>query len=118
MDMYVAWRVKILETDEDRILTGRPVGAQEALSMGLANRVVSKGKALEEALAIAKQLLRFPFATMQTDRASAYYSAYNSTSFEDAMSNEFDNGVKVLQTESIQGAAAFSGGKGRGGSFL
>jgi enoyl-CoA hydratase/carnithine racemase len=101
----------------DLILTGRPVNAQEALSMGLANRVVPKGEALNEALRIAEQLLRFPFGCMQTDRASCYYSAYNAKSFEDAMSNEFDNGISVITTESLQGAARFSAGAGRGGSF-
>lgn len=85
--------------------------------MGLANRVVPKGKAFEEALAIAKQLLQFPQACMLADRASAYYSAYNAKSFEDAMSNEFDNGVEVVSSEGIQGASRFSSGTGRGGSY-
>ncbi len=43
----------------DMILTGRPVSAREALMMGLANRVVSDGTALEEATKIARQLLAF-----------------------------------------------------------
>ena len=85
--------------------------------MGLANRIVPKGKALDEALAIAKQLVKFPWACMLADRASAYYSTYSAKSFDDAMSNEFDNGTKVLQTESVQGAASFRAGAGRGGSF-
>jgi enoyl-CoA hydratase/carnithine racemase len=101
----------------DMILTGRPVSAQEALSMGLANRVVPKGKALEEAAKIAEQLLRFPNGCMNVDRASCYYAAYNAASFEDAMRNEFENGVKVLQSESIPGAARFAGGLGRHGGF-
>lgn len=84
--------------------------------MGLANRVVPKGKALEEALVMATQLLKFPWACMLADRASCYYSAYKATCLEDALSYEFDNGIGVLQ-EGIQGAARFSGGAGRGGSF-
>ncbi|KAK2741343.1 hypothetical protein FQN57_005627 [Myotisia sp. PD_48] len=101
----------------DMILTGRPVGAQEALAMGLANRVVPKGKALEEATAIATQLLSFPQRCMNLDRDSCYYSAYNATSLEDALHNEYKHGVEVVKVESIQGAARFSGGLGRHGSF-
>ncbi|KIW33716.1 uncharacterized protein PV07_00544 [Cladophialophora immunda] len=101
----------------DMILTGRPVSAQEALTMGLANRVVPKGKALEEATKIAESLLRFPNACMNADRNSCYYAAYGAESFEDAMRNEYDHGVKVLQAESIPGAARFAGGLGRHGRF-
>ncbi|TPX18739.1 uncharacterized protein E0L32_002596 [Thyridium curvatum] len=101
----------------DMILTGRGVPAQEALQMGLANRVVPKGQALEEATKIARQLLAFPQACMNVDRASCYYSAYEAKSFEDALRNEFDNGVEVVTKESVQGAAKFSGGAGRHGSF-
>ncbi|KAI0434370.1 ClpP/crotonase [Xylaria sp. FL1042] len=101
----------------DMILTGRGVPAQEALQMGLANRVVPKGQALAEATKIARQLLTFPQACMNVDRASCYYSAYNATSFEDALGNEFDNGVKVITTESVKGAAKFSNGAGRHGAF-
>lgn len=101
----------------DMILTGRPVNSQEALAMGLANRVVGKGKSLEEARKIAEQLIAFPQRCMNADRASCYYAAYNATSFEDALSNEFDNGVKVLSEEGIKGAARFSKGEGRHGRF-
>ncbi|CEJ53945.1 Putative Enoyl-CoA hydratase/carnithine racemase [Penicillium brasilianum] len=101
----------------DMILTGRPVGAQEALAMGLANRVVPKGRALQRALEIAKQLITFPELCMNTDRRSAYYSAYEASSFQDAMSQEFSAGVKVVSKEAIAGAAKFSKGSGRHGSF-
>jgi enoyl-CoA hydratase/carnithine racemase len=101
----------------DMILTGRPVDAQEALSMGLANRVVPKGKALEEATLIARQLLAFPQLCMNLDRDSCYYSAYNALSFEEAMKEEFEKGLKAVDVESIKGAARFSGGLGRHGTF-
>ncbi|KAL4897574.1 enoyl-CoA hydratase/isomerase family protein [Aspergillus ambiguus] len=101
----------------DMILTGRPVGAQEALTMGLANRVVPKGRALEEAIAIGKQLLAFPQLCMNADRESCYFSAYQASSFQDALRHEFDGGAKVLQSESVQGAARFSSGQGRHGNF-
>lgn len=101
----------------DMILTGRAVSAQEALQMGLANRVVPKGQAVVEATKIARQLLAFPQACMNVDRASCYYSAYNASSFQDALGNEFDNGVKVITKESVTGAAKFSAGAGRHGAF-
>ncbi|KAL3452020.1 ClpP/crotonase-like domain-containing protein [Aspergillus insuetus] len=101
----------------DMILTGRGVSAQEALAMGLANRVVPKGKALEQATKIARQLVTFPQGCMNTDRASCYYAAYNAGSFEDALSFEYDNGIKVIDKESVKGAARFSAGAGRHGKF-
>ncbi|KAH0499715.1 hypothetical protein TgHK011_006890 [Trichoderma gracile] len=101
----------------DMILTGRPVGAHEALQMGLANRVVPRGRCLEEATKIARQLLAFPQACMNVDRASCYYSVYNATSFEDALRNEFANGAPVITVESVKGAAQFSAGAGRHGVF-
>lgn len=101
----------------DMILTGRSVTAFEALQFGLAKRVVGKGNALEEATKIARQLLVFPQACMNVDRASCYYSAYNASSFEDALRNEFEDGVKVITTESVRGAGRFSSGAGRHGQF-
>lgn len=101
----------------DMILTGRPVGAREAFTMGLANRVVPKGQALREALLIAKQLMAFPEFCMNTDRRSAYYSAYEASSFQDALAQEFTAGVQVISKEAIAGAAKFSKGSGRHGSF-
>lgn len=101
----------------DLILTGRGVGAREALMMGLANRVVPTGKALEEATQIARQLLLFPQACMNIDRENCYYSVYNAKSFEDALSREFDEGSKVVTKETIAGASKFSSGAGRHGIF-
>jgi enoyl-CoA hydratase/carnithine racemase len=101
----------------DMILTGRGVPAQEALQMGLANRVVTKGQALAEAMKLAKQLLVFPQLCMNVDRNSCYYAAYGASSFQDALAYEFDEGVKVVTKESIAGASKFSGGAGRHGAF-
>ncbi|OAL44862.1 ClpP/crotonase [Pyrenochaeta sp. DS3sAY3a] len=101
----------------DMILTGRGVGAKEAFTMGLANRVVPKGMALQEAQKIARQLVGFPQDCMNVDRTSAYYAAYGASSFEDALSFEYDNGIKVINSESVEGAARFSAGAGRHGRF-
>jgi enoyl-CoA hydratase/carnithine racemase len=101
----------------DMILTGRPVGAQEALAIGLANRVVPNGESLKHALDLARQLIAFPELCLNTDRRSCYYSAYDALSFQDAMSQEFQAGSKVVSAEAITGAAKFSRGSGRHGSF-
>lgn len=101
----------------DMILTGRPVGAQEALQMGLANRVVPRGKAVEEAMKIAESLIAFPQLCMNKDRQSAFYAAYEAKSLEDALRFEFRNGEEVLSKESLSGAKRFAGGAGRSGSF-
>lgn len=101
----------------DMILTGRSVGAQEALAMGLANRVVPKGTALQESTKIAKQLIAFPQLCMNLDRSSCYNAAYNATSFEDALAYEYDHGSGVITLESVDGAKRFSSGEGRHGSF-
>ncbi|RDW62880.1 enoyl-CoA hydratase/isomerase family protein [Aspergillus mulundensis] len=80
-----------LERALDMILTGSAVGATEALSMGLANRVVAEGKGVEEAMALARQIVGFPQACRNVDRASCYYTAYNTRS------------LRMLGRESLRG---------------
>lgn len=101
----------------DMILTGRPVDAQEALAMGLANRVVDKGCALDEARSLARSLLLFPQECMIGDRRSAYFGTYKASSLEEALRYEYDKGVEVVGKEGVQGATRFDRGEGRGGSF-
>ncbi|KAF3039762.1 hypothetical protein E8E12_007797 [Didymella heteroderae] len=101
----------------DMILTGRAVSAQEALSMGLANRVVPKGKAVEEAMKIAEMLVKFPQLCMNKDRESCYFATYQAQSLEDALRYEFDKGQEVIIKESIDGARRFAGGHGRSGKL-
>ncbi|MBN1207791.1 MAG: crotonase/enoyl-CoA hydratase family protein [Myxococcaceae bacterium] len=99
----------------DLILTGRPVPAQEALGMGLVNRVVPRGKAREAAEALARELAAFPQACMNADRRSAYEQA--GLPLEAALRQEFEGGFKVLASESLAGAQRFAQGAGRHGSF-
>lgn len=101
----------------DLILTGRPISAAEALTMGLVSRVVPKGKAFEEAMNIARDLIKFPQNCMNVDRTSCYYAAYEARSLQDAFSFEFENGIKVIATESIPGAVKFAKGSGRHGKL-
>lgn len=100
----------------DLILTGRPVGSVEALQMGLVNRVVEPGTALETAIALASELAAFPQASMRADRLSALRQWGMST--EAAKSAEFEGGIEVISSgESVAGAQRFSEGVGRHGAF-
>jgi len=101
----------------DLILTGRPVGAREALAMGLANRVVPKGKALDEAVSLARSLLQFPQGCMNVDRASCYYAAYGADSLTDALKYEYEHGLDIVRAEGSKGAERFRSGAGRHGAF-
>ncbi|XP_066276728.1 enoyl-CoA hydratase EchA19-like [Branchiostoma lanceolatum] len=101
----------------DLILTGRSIGALEALEFGLANRVVPKGTALQAALELANQIAAFPQECMRADRRSAYYGMFDSPSFGESMKFEFRHGKGVVAKESVKGAKRFTEGVGRGGSF-
>jgi enoyl-CoA hydratase len=100
----------------DMILTGRPVGAEEALGFGLADRVVPDGESRATAESLAEQIAGFPERCMRSDRLSAYEQA--GMSLEDAISNEFDRGLQVIQSgETREGATRFAAGAGRHGRF-
>jgi enoyl-CoA hydratase len=99
----------------DLILTGRPVGAAEALSIGLVQRVVPNGKARFAAEALAREIAMFPQVCMRGDRMSAYEQF--DLSFEEAMANEFKHGLSALKEETSAGAKRFAGGAGRHGGF-
>ena len=96
----------------DLILTGRAVDAHEAKQMGLANRVVPAGQALEAALALARELAALPQLCLQQDRASALEQW--GLPHEIAMANEWARGMVSL-TEAAEGAARFASGEGRHG---
>ncbi|HVH47889.1 MAG TPA: crotonase/enoyl-CoA hydratase family protein [Labilithrix sp.] len=100
----------------DMILTGRPVRADEALQMGLANRVVPAGQARSAAEELAADIARHPQATMRGDRRSAYASL--GLPLDTALVNEFAIGLESLTSgEAMSGATAFAAGKGRHGNF-
>ncbi len=100
----------------DLILTGRPVDAEEALAMGLANRVVADGEALDAAIALGRQIAGFPQRCMRNDRLSALDQW--SLDWDAATTLEIELGLETLRTgETVAGATRFAEGQGRGGAF-
>jgi enoyl-CoA hydratase/carnithine racemase len=96
----------------DLVLTGRPVGAQEALEMGLAHRVVPRGAAREAAEELARGLAAFPQETMRRDRLSAYEGL--GLPLEEALRVELERGAGALEA-AREGARRFAEGEGRHG---
>ena len=98
----------------DLILTGRGVSGEEALRMGLANRLAPAGEALNAALDLARALAAWPQTCMRSDRLSSYEQW--ALSSEEATRNEFRRGLEVLASgETVTGARRFSAGAGRHG---
>jgi enoyl-CoA hydratase len=99
----------------DMILTGRPVDAPEALSFGLANRVVAAGEALAAAQGLAAEIARFPQACLRADRASA--RAQWDRPLPEALRAEARGAAPEVFAEAVAGATRFASGLGRGGDF-
>lgn len=100
----------------DLILTGRPVKAEEAFQIGLANRVVEEGESLNAAKALAKQLVAFPQLCMRNDRLSIYEQWDLPQTV--ALANEFKRGMTTIESKETEiGAKRFASGKGRHGNF-
>ncbi|MFT4065342.1 crotonase/enoyl-CoA hydratase family protein [Paraburkholderia sp.] len=98
----------------DLILTGRAVDAREALSFGLANRVVPKGEARAAAEQLAAELAAFPQAALLADRRSALENSALDELAE-ALRREGAGGYEAVFAEGVGGAARFASGAGRHG---
>ncbi len=99
----------------DLILTGREVRADEALRMGLVNRVAPQGDVVRSAKELAHEIAAFPQTCMRQDRLSALeQEGLDETA---AMRNEFRRGMTSLSADTVAGATRFAGGAGRHGSF-
>jgi enoyl-CoA hydratase len=100
----------------DLILTGRAVGGEEALRMGVVNRLVEPTKALEAAKELARELAAFPQNCLRSDRTSAYEAW--TMPLTEALANEYRRGLATIQSgETRAGAARFRSGAGRHGKF-
>lgn len=99
----------------DLILTGRPVPAEEALAMGLVDRVVDPGSALAEAVALAAGMADLPQGCLRSDRESAYRAL--DLPLAEALLVEHDLGAATIASgESVAGAGRFADGAGRHGT--
>jgi enoyl-CoA hydratase len=100
----------------DLILTGRSVSGEEARRLGLANRLVPQGEALQAAIVLANDLARFPQQALRNDRLSSYTQW--SRSLEDALREETRLGLETIRSgEAIAGAQQFVSGHGRHGAM-
>ena len=100
----------------DMILTGRGVSGEEARAMGLANRLVNPGTALDHAVSLARSIAKFPQTCMRNDRLSSYRQW--SLALDDALREETVLGLEVIRSgETLAGASRFAAGAGRHGKF-
>ena len=100
----------------DLVLTGRPVDAEEALAIGLANRTCEAGGARAAAVALAREITAFPRATMLADRAGV--QAAFDLPLDEALLAEHDRGTTAIERGGMtEGVDRFRSGAGRGGSF-
>jgi enoyl-CoA hydratase len=97
----------------DLILTGRMIGAEEALAMGLVSEVVPRAAHLERALSLAEGLAGFPQRTMLADRLAAIEGS--GMTLEEGLALEAATGPEVFADGAL-GAARFAAGEGRGGA--
>ena len=98
----------------DLILTGRGVSGDEAVAMGLVNRLAPKGGALDAAVALAHDLSALPQGCLRSDRRSAYEQW--ALPIDDALARETELGLEVIRSGETQaGAARFAAGAGRHG---
>jgi enoyl-CoA hydratase len=100
----------------DMILTGRAVSGEEALAMGLANRLVATGRAREEAEALAAEIAAYPQVCMRSDRQAVYRGF--ALPIDEALALEFRLGMDVIRSgEPLSGAQRFAEGIGKHGRF-
>jgi enoyl-CoA hydratase len=97
------------------IMTGRKVPAEEALRIGMCEKLVAPGDARDAAETMAREIARFPQAAVRADRKTVHET--HGLSLRDAMRREWSNGIEAHHEEGAAGAERFSAGSGRHGDF-
>jgi enoyl-CoA hydratase len=97
----------------DLVLTGRPVDAEEALAIGLVDRVVPTGTARAAAEELAATIAGFPQTCLRQDRLSVLEQ--DGRPLDEAMAAERRHGLVSLEADAAAGAARFAAGEGRHG---
>ncbi len=98
----------------DLVLTGREVGAEEALAMGLVDRVVPPGTARQAAERLAHELSLLPQVCLREDRLSLLEQ--EGLTEDEALRNELRHGLTSLRAGALEGAQRFASGEGRHGA--
>ena len=100
----------------DLILTGRGVSGEEALRMGLANRLVPRGQALAAAMSLAREIASRPQTALRSDRLCSYEQW--SLALDEALGVEYRRGMATLETgEMVGGLERYASGGWREGRF-
>lgn len=84
--------------------------------MGLVNRLVDTGRALDAAVTLAHELAAFPQVCLRADRRSAHEQW--TLPLAEALANETRLGLEAITSgEARAGASRFAAGAGRHGAF-
>ncbi len=96
-------------------MTGRKVPAEECYRIGLCEKVVPDGTAVEAALEMAHEICRFPEEAMLADRRSIIEN--HGAPISEGLRREWANGLDSAINQGTAGAGRFAAGKGRSGDF-
>jgi enoyl-CoA hydratase/carnithine racemase len=95
----------------EMIITGRPVGADEALRIGLANEVVPAGTALERALELAREIAALPQGAIRSDKETMVRNVGRTYEEQLRIENEMTLSMFMRRDSHAIGARAFKEGR-------
>jgi enoyl-CoA hydratase len=96
----------------DLLLTGRAVRAEEAIAIGLANRLAPRGEVRAAAEALAREIAAHPQGALLCDRRSAHEQF--DLPLAEALRREAEGSRAARERDAADGAARFIAGERRG----